>query len=147
MPTLNPNTSHATAGAVKTVNWKVGMSTKEQSVALKTDGKKAAVLAFKWSGYHNVFQFKDKTAFLKCDFTGAKDLGDKSGVKFTTRKAGTYYFGCEVYGHCQYGQKLMVTVSGSLVPSEFCSCWVYHIPVCALVLRAPQVVNQSAPSL
>ena len=86
---------------------------------MKTDGKRPAVLVFKWKGgYHNVFQFKDKTAFLKCDFTGAKDLGDKSGVKFTTRKAGTYYFGCEVFGHCKYDQKLMVTVTaGALVPS------------------------------
>ena len=137
MPTLNPNsnpnTSHTTAAPAKTVDWKVGMSEKEQSVALKTDGKKPAVLVFKWSGYHNVFQFKDKNAFLKCDFAGATNLGAKSPVTFSTTKAGTYYFGCEVYGHCKYGQKLMVTVSGELVPSEFSSCWVYHIPLCAFL--------------
>ena len=94
------------------------MSEKEQRVHLKTDGKKPAALIFKWKGYHNVFKFKDKTAFDNCDFSGAENLGDKSGVKFTTKKAGTYYFGCEVGAHCKYGQKLAVKVTtGALVPS------------------------------
>ena len=93
------------------------MSKSEQSVALKTDGKKPAALAFKWNGYHNVFKFKDRTAFLKCDFSGATNLGAKSPVKFSTTKAGTYYFGCEVYGHCQSNQKLAVTVTGALLGS------------------------------
>merc|ERR1719201_576643 len=97
----------------KTINWRVGMSKSEQSVALKTDGKQPAALAFKWNGYHNVFKFKDRTAFLKCDFSGATNLGAKSPVKFSTTKAGTYYFGCEVYGHCQSNQKLAVTVTGN----------------------------------
>ena len=117
-PNSTPNTLHANTGAVKTVHWKLGMSEKEQSVHLKTDGKKPAALIFKWKGYHNVFKFKDKTAFDNCDFSGAENLGDESGVKFTTKKAGTYYFGCEVFGHCKYHQKLVVKVTtGALVPS------------------------------
>ena len=94
------------------------MSKSEQSVALKTDGKKPAALAFKWNGYHNVFKFKDRTAFLKCDFSGATNLGAKSPVKFSTTKAGTYFFGCKVTGHCKFGnQRLFVKVTGALLGS------------------------------
>merc|ERR1712032_973853 len=74
---------------------------------------------------------KDKAAFDKCDFAGAKNLGAKSPVKFSTTKAGTYFFGCKVTGHCKFGnQRLFVKVTGSKGGKPTCKCPKIHKPVC-----------------
>ena len=65
-------------------------------------------LEFSWTGNHNVYLMADETAFDACDFTGAIDLGDASPVSYTLTSLPAY-FGCEIAGHCTYGQKLAVT--------------------------------------
>merc|ERR1719353_539548 len=99
--------------AVKKVNWKVGMSNTDQKVVMKLDGKNPAAVLFKWNGYHDVYMFPNKAAFDKCDFMYANNLGSKSPSIFSTSKAGTYYSGCTVYGHCENGQKLMLQVTAA----------------------------------
>ena len=103
--------SHVNVGAVKTVDWKVGMPWGERSVVMQSDGKTPSVLTFKWSnGNHNVFQFNNQNAFKKCDFSRATQRATKSPYIFSTTKPGTYYFGCDMYGHCSGGQKLKFQV-------------------------------------
>merc|ERR1719353_634607 len=99
--------------AVKKVNWKVGMSNTDRKVVMKLDGKNPAAVLFKWNGDHDVYMFPNKAAFDKCDFMYANNLGSKSPSIFSTSKAGTYYFGCTVYGHCENGQKLMLQVTAA----------------------------------
>ena len=93
------------------IDWKIGMSDAEQkaTVAAKTN------VVFKWSGYHDVYQFTDKTKYDNCDFTGAteKAAGANGGTyTYVANTAGTFYFGCKITGHCQAKQKIALTVTG-----------------------------------
>ena len=122
-PTTTPK-----ADVVKRVDWKVGMSDVDQKVVMDLEGKNSVSLHFKWSGYHNVYMFPDKASFDDCDFTMATEMASKSPYTFSASKAGNYYFGCEVYVHCDNDQKLMLQVTGacSCLPLRI-SCLIYNV--------------------
>ena len=91
------------------IDWKVGMSAAEQSVTVKAD----APFTFKWSGSHNVYRFPSEAAYKSCDFSRATFVSDKE-FTMTLRGSGTVYFGCKVGSHCKLGQKVAVTIAGTL---------------------------------
>ena len=76
---------------------------------MKTDQSGYGSVAFEWKDTHNVWIFDDKAAFDVCDFNHTMLLPLQSGYIFTSN-AGTYYFGCFVYGHCTSGQKLQLVI-------------------------------------
>ena len=68
---------------------------------------------FVWTGAHNVYQFNDKQAYDTCDFTKAALVGAVSPVvvrKSSSQSGGTMYYGCELSGHCEAGQKVAITI-------------------------------------
>ena len=89
-----------------------------QTVALGTN------VNFKWSGNHNVWLLPNKAAYDACDFSKGKELASTSVTEYTYKAsaAGTFYFVCEVAGHCSHAQqKLALTVTpGWPVTSAFC---------------------------
>ena len=87
-----------------TIEWKVGMPTG------KIEMTEHGSALFVWTGTHSLWQFEGKDAFDFCDFNRAKELSSDSGYVFKSH-AGTYYFGCSVYGHCEYGQKIEILVT------------------------------------
>merc|ERR1712037_631539 len=100
--------------AKKDIDWKLSMTAAEkaQSVKIGTD------VVFTWLGgakAHGVKLFKTKAAFDACDFadTGAA-LATTSPYTYKASKAGVYYFGCSIGGHCKADQKLALTVTSDL---------------------------------
>ena len=100
------------------IDWKVGMSAAEQSISVKANQP----FTFKWTGSHNVYKFPDEAAYKSCDFSGATFVSDealssRTGKPFTMKLGGpgTYYFGCKVASHCKGGQKVAVTIAGTLI--------------------------------
>ena len=74
-------------------------------------------VTFSWSGWHNVYQSASKADFDSCVRTGGTLLtaAGLDGTYTTTLvDPGTYYYICEVPGHCGAGQKIAITVVGSL---------------------------------
>merc|ERR1712032_139572 len=90
------------------IDWKLGMSTAEQSVAVKTN----EFLTFKWSGFHNVYEFKNEALYKSCDFSGAKLIAEKPFTRKLDDTTGTFYYGCKVGSHCKFGQKVTVKITG-----------------------------------
>ena len=85
------------------------MTTDEQNIAVKS----GTDVVFEWDYSHNVYIFTSETAYNNCDFSQASLLSSESGFKFPTKsKSGVFYFGCDVYGHCNAGQKLRLQVIG-----------------------------------
>ena len=86
------------------------MSAAEQIVTVKAD----APFTFKWTGSHNVYRFPSEAAYKACDFSRATFVADRS-FTMTLKGSGTFYFGCKVTGHCRAGQKVAVTIAGTLI--------------------------------
>ena len=85
-----------------------------QTVAVGTN------VIFKWSDQHNVYVMPNKAAYDACDFSQATELASTSVNEFTYKAsgAGTFYFGCQVAGHCAYAnQKLALTVTPPPTPA------------------------------
>lgn len=81
--------------------------------------KVGAKVEFVFKCCHNVFQFKNKTAYEACDFTGATYLGaspdtlDSPPIPnykpvVVTKKRTPQYFGCAKQYHCFSGMKVMI---------------------------------------
>ena len=105
---------HGAAAVKVQIDFNIGVSQKYegQSVTVSHEDE----VDFIWTGDHNVYLLKDKTAFDTCNFDGSTLVGDTSGkAKKTVRgKNGTrYYFACKVGSHCQTGQKLEVLINGT----------------------------------
>ena len=86
------------------------MSAAEQSVTVKA----GEAFTFKWTGSHDVYQFPTEAAYKSCDFSRAK-LVSARPFTMTLSGSGTVYFGCKVAGHCRAGQKVAVTIAGTLI--------------------------------
>ena len=86
------------------------MSAAEQSISVKSDEP----FTFKWTGSHNVYKFPSEAAYKACDFSRATFVADRS-FTMTLKGSGTVYFGCKVTGHCRAGQKVAVTIAGTLI--------------------------------
>ena len=88
-----------------TLTWKIPMTPQDQPLS---DGS----YDFVWTGAHNVYKFKDKQAYNTCDFTSAVLIGDVSPVMIreSPEFTGTVYYGCELSGHCDAGQKVAITI-------------------------------------
>ena len=88
------------------------MSEAEQKATVKANTD----VVFKWSSYHNVFQFPDKTAYDNCDFSKATELAtnDQNPYTYKAKSPGNFYFGCAIGagGHCRTPQKLPLTITG-----------------------------------
>jgi len=82
---------------------------KKQTVKTNTD------VVFKFTSFHNVYKFPDKTAFDACDISKATQMALQSPYTFKASAAGTVYFGCGVGkgSHCRGGIKLALTVTAS----------------------------------
>ena len=95
--------------ARKSIDWKLGMTTAEQTqtVSANTD------VIFKWTGSHDVWLLPNKGAYDACEFSQGKELASTSVNKYTyeTLAAGTFYFACKVTGHCRFDVKLALTVT------------------------------------
>ena len=86
-----------------TVIWEVGTACENLAVEVGDE------VAFVWSGNHDLWKLKDKTAHDNCDFDGATKLeGSFSSLK--NLQAGTTYYACAVGSgaHCQNSQKITV---------------------------------------
>ena len=94
----------------KDVAWSTGMTADQQEESASVGDS----VVFTWTGFHDVYMFADETAFNACDFAGATQLADTdvNTYTFEVTDTGTFYFGCSVGGHCDYGQKLALTVAG-----------------------------------
>ena len=95
---------------VKTIKWRPRMTMAEQNVVVRS----GTDVVFEWDYSHNdVYMFPSVTAYNKCDFSQATLLSSESGFRFSTKsKSGMFYFGCQVYSHCNEGQKLRLAVTG-----------------------------------
>ena len=91
------------------IDWKVGMSAAEQSISVKS----GEPFTFKWTGSHNVYRFPSEAAYKACDFSKATFVADRS-FTMTLKGSGTVYFGCKVGSHCRAGQKVAITIAGTL---------------------------------
>ena len=91
------------------IDWQPEMQT--QNVVVKADQSGIGSVKFDWMGPCNVQQFENKEAFESCNYEKAILLSDTSGFVFSST-AGTYYFGCSIYNHCEYGQKLQLEIRG-----------------------------------
>merc|ERR1711939_339375 len=92
---------------------KLGMTPTEQKATVEANTN----VVFEWSGLtHDVYQFADKTSYDKCEFAGAKKLAGEAvsgAYTYAAKTVGTFYFGCQVTGHCQAKQKLTLTVTAA----------------------------------
>ena len=90
------------------------MSSSEQKETISLGDE----VMFIWSGMHNVYKFSDKAAFDDCDFSQAILLAPKTEdtYRYKANQVGKVYFSCEIPGHCEFGQKLELTV----LPGIFC---------------------------
>ena len=86
------------------------MSAAEQSVTVKSGES----VTFKWSGTHDVYRFPSEAAYKSCDFSSATFVSSSS-FTLTLRGAGTFYFACKVASHCKFGQKVAITLAGTLI--------------------------------
>jgi len=97
-------------GKTTTFDFTKGLSGKaEDQVLSVADGDE---IEFTWTGCHNVYLMKDKTAFDSCSWDGSTVIGETSGAKrVISGSDGTVqYFACKVGPHCTSGQKLAVTI-------------------------------------
>ena len=71
-------------------------------------------VVFNWGGVHNVYEMPSETAFDACDFSQAVELASTTQRSYTYKAtaSGTFYFACQISGHCNLGQKLSLTVTG-----------------------------------
>lgn len=59
---------------------------------------------------HNLFVMDSRASYDSCSFGRSTEVNVDQPIVYTLTSAKTYYFGCEVPGHCQYGgQKVAVT--------------------------------------
>jgi len=90
------------------ITWTIPMNPQTLSVNVNDEG------VFTWVGTHNVYQSATKADFDACSRVGGTMLATSAvnthSITFT--QAGTYYYICEIAGHCDAGQKLAVTVGG-----------------------------------
>ena len=103
--TATPSPASSTTGTT-TLTWKIPMAPQDRTLP---DGN----YEFVWTGAHNVYQFNDKQAYDTCDFTKAALVGAVSPVvvrKSSSQSGGTMYYGCELSGHCEAGQKVAITI-------------------------------------
>jgi len=97
-------------GKTTTFDFTKGLSGKaEDQVLSVADGDE---IEFTWTGGHNVYLMKDKTAFDSCSWDGSTVIGETSGAnRVISGSDGTVqYFACKVGPHCTSGQKLAVTI-------------------------------------
>jgi len=109
--------SHA-SGKTTTFDFMKGFSNKaEDQVLSVADGDE---IEFTWTGGHNVYLMKDKTAFDSCLWDGSTLIGDTSGAKrVISGSDGTVqYFACKVGSHCTSGQKLAVTIGATTAGAD-----------------------------
>lgn len=89
-----------------------------QTVAVKTDQSGFGSIQFDFGGLHNVKQLMNKESFDNCNFDSATLLSSDPGYIFKGT-AGTYYFACSIYDHCQNGQKLQLEITGDTTNAGF----------------------------
>jgi len=124
LPPSSPNTAQCTTAAPNasaSIDWKLGMSACEQSVALVVGGE----ATFSWRGFHNVVQVPTRADYDACEDADGTQVAQRSlGGAWTLQSgpgtlypAGTYYFICVVQEgsvrHCHYSQKVAVTIHPS----------------------------------
>ena len=91
-------------------DWVIPMDPQTLSVAT------GDTVTFAWSGYHNVYSVSTQAEFDGCTRTDATELAPSSSggsYSITLDTPGTFFYICEVGGHCESGQKLAVTVTNS----------------------------------
>jgi len=100
--------------ATTEILWVLGMSPAEQNQTVRAGDE----VVFKWSGVHNVYMFQSKAAFDVCDFSEAVELASHLQTSYTYKATteGTFFFACEISGHCEMGQKMSLAVTSGQAP-------------------------------
>ena len=79
-------------------------------------------VTFTWQYHHNVYLSSSAADYNACVRTGGTMLADNTVTSYqhTFSSAGTFYFICEVQGHCNAGQKIAITASSAspIVPAR-----------------------------
>ena len=70
-----------------------------------------STLTFSYSTGHNVYSMPSAADFNSCNFGGATLLATSGPYVHTFTSEGTFYFACQVSGHCDAGQKVTVNVA------------------------------------
>ena len=95
--------------AQKNIDWKLGMTwaARTQTVTVGTD------VVFKWIDQHTLWLMPNKAAYDACDFSQGIQLASTSVNEYTYKASalGTFYFGCNIAGHCEYALKMALTVT------------------------------------
>merc|ERR1711871_115578 len=110
----------------------------------KVNAKIGDKVVFKYSSAHNVYEMATKSAYDKCDFTGATELastsqGGGSGALpnqyiYQCKTQGDTYIACQVGSHCVAGQKVVVgcnSVASSATHNHITTRW-FLLELCLL---------------
>ena len=100
-------------GADHPVTWVIPMpSPQTLSVAV------GDTVTFSWSFSHNVYLSASQADYNSCATTGGTMLATTSvnTYQHTFSSAGTFYFICEVSGHCSADQKIAITATAPSPP-------------------------------
>ena len=92
------------------VSWVIPMSPQTMSVNV------GDTVVFTWGGNHNVW-LTSQSEFDQC--RGGSEIAgtDVNTYRWSASSAGTFYFICEVGGHCDAGQKIAITVATASPPT------------------------------
>ena len=75
-------------------------------------------VTFTWQYHHNVYLSSSAADYNACVRTGGTMLADHTVTSYqhTFSSAGTFYFICEVSGHCSADQKIAITATAPSPP-------------------------------
>ena len=76
------------------------------------------VVTFTWLFVHNVYLSANEADYNGCERSGGTMLADNTVTTYqhTFSSAGTFYFICEIPGHCNAGQKIAITAQWTIAP-------------------------------
>ena len=103
-PSPPPQSNHA-------LNWIIPMPQPRVITIARGDS-----VTFSWQYEHNVYESANEADYNGCSTTGGTMLGTTSPYQHTFTADGTFYFICEVNGHCNAGQKIRITVVPPALP-------------------------------
>ena len=109
----------ATAAAAN-VDWE---SMHDYGVAKTLSADAGETVTFDWTGTHDVWLMADQAAYDSCSFTGATEIHSTSVKTGDVAGLGeTKYYACSVVDHCNEGQKIAITWSGTATPAPTGGC-------------------------
>ena len=95
------------------LDWIAQFSAEDKSSTFKGSVK------FNWTGGHNVYELASKEAYENCDFTGATNKGDTTGVTVSGNSGDVKYYSCSIVStqgnHCKSGQKIAITFEAAAI--------------------------------